>query len=424
MNNTKRILAGLGILLLLSVLVFGVVTWRQQAPESDTAEAAADLYTCPMHPSVISDRPGACPVCGMSLVKKTTGKSNTQNEDVRKHAMILSGDQQAAAGVATVVATVKSMTKVLHATGVIDYPEPNFRHISMRFPGRIERLFLTSVGQMVNKGDRVAEIFSPEAISAQHEYLLALQSMEAAETTGGAFQSNSSDLLAESKAKLLRWGFTNAQLENLEKTRMVSDTITIYSPISGIVLKKNVDPQHYSPVGEDLYDVADISTVWLHLDIYERDVPLLRPGTSVEATGEALPGKVIKGTVTFISPVVDPTTRTVRVRVVLPNPGLDLKIGMFMTARIISRIPESLVLPSTAVISTGNNEIVWVKTSENMFEPRSVEVGIRTHSEVQIVKGISKGEQVVSSGGYLIDSESQLAGPHENVMGSHPTNEQ
>ena len=378
-------------------------------PESvATGKEEESYYTCPMHPSVRTDRPGACPVCGMALVKKTTEKEMSRSEHSSLGAVTMSTSQQVLANVSTTIAEWRKLRKEIRAVGKIDYAEPNFRHISTRFPGRLEHLYLTYTGQKVKKGDPVADVYSPEVISAQQEFLLALDSYNESKDIQGTTSSGAAALLEQSREKLVRWGITETQIDELQKSKRVKELFTIHSPITGTVLKKSVDPQHYAATGEDMYDVADLSSVWLYADMYEYELKGLKIGQAVEATSNAYPGEVFRGKVTFISPTIEASSRTVRVRAEFDNPHEKLKPEMFVNAAIKIELQASVVVPVTAVLSTGNRQVVWVQKSERVFEPRVVTLGDRAGEFYQVLSGLEEGDTIVSSGGYLIDSESQL----------------
>ncbi|MFI5251471.1 MAG: efflux RND transporter periplasmic adaptor subunit [Bacteroidota bacterium] len=379
------------------------------AESSTTTELApGEYYTCPMHPQVHKDQPGACPICGMTLVKKTAAHAMSESDKNNIATVSISPSKQVLANVATSIAVKMALEKEIRAVGAIDYAEPNFKQISIRFPGRLDKLYLTYTGQNVHKGDPVADVYSPEAISAQQEYLLAKDSYDEVKSQTDLISGGAQSLLDQARQKLLRWDFTEHQIAELESTKTVQKTITIHSPISGTVLKKFADPQHYASAGEDLYDVADLSTVWMYSEIYEYEVENIKNGQIVVASSDAFPGRIFTGKVIFISPTIDPSSRTAKVRIELPNPRLDLKVGMYVNARISVKLQESVVVPISAVLSTGSRQIVWIQKDGEVFQPRVVTTGERTGEYIQILDGIDEGDTIVTSGGYLIDSESQL----------------
>ncbi len=407
--NTKRVVILMIGILLVGATIFVVARRSSEMPSghtvSDSIKTASDYYTCPMHPSVHSDHPGACPICGMTLVKKSSEPDTSMHMSMDMGSVTVSPARQVLADVATTPARRGTLDREIRAVGTIMAAEPNVRRITARFPGRLDHLYLTYTGQSVKKGDPVADVYSPEAISAQEEYLLAL----------GSDTQDGGSLLGKSREKLLRWGFTDAQISALARSGKVRDVVTIYSPISGIVVDKQIDPQQYAAAGQDLYEVADLSSVWLTADLYEYEISDLKLGETVEASTEAYPGKIFRGKITFISPTVDPATRTVRVRAEIPNPTGELKTEMYVNVLVRIRMPETVVVPASAIISTGTHRMVWVQKEEGVFEPRHVVVGATGGDSVQILEGLDAGEIVATSGGYLLDSESQLQAPSSGM---------
>ncbi len=372
-----------------------------------------------MHPSVHSEKPGACPICGMTLVKRSVVQQATTNDTSSLSTVSLSPRERILANVETTIVRRQTFSKVVNAVGVIDFAEPNLRHITMRFPGRLDHLFLNFTGQKIHQGEAVAAVYSPEAISAQQEFILALNSHDEADST---IMNDPASLMAQSKEKLLLLGFTPQQIEKLRRTRKADNLVTIVSPITGTVVKKYVDPQHYAAVGEVIYDIADLSTVWMNADVYEQDIRFMKIGQSVEITSDAYPGESFSGTVTFIDPVMNSDTRTVRVRTEFVNSDGKLKPNMFVATKVDVTIPHALTLPSSAILITGKRNVVWVESMPNMFEQRNVEIGAAGESEVEILSGVREGETVATSGGFLIDSESSLRTPmSESIHAGHST---
>jgi len=377
-------------------------------PESSAhADHQEEYYTCPMHLSVRKDKPGACPVCGMALVKKTAAKEMPDGDMTSLEAVRLSSTQRVMANVATATVERRMLNKEINAVGVVEVAEPNFKHISSRFPGRLEKLYLNYTGQTVRAGDPVAEVYSPEAISAQQEFLLALQSQEISKTATAIIANTSTQLLEQAKQKLVLLGLERL-IPELAQTRKAREIVTIYSPIRGTVLKKSVDPQQYIETGEDMYDVADLSIMWMYLEVYEKDLRFVKIGQPVRMTSEAYPNEIFTGKVTFIDPTINNETRTVRVRAEFANPAGKLKLGLYVKAQIMIPINDALVVPTSAVLTTGKRTVVWIEVQENMFEPREVVVGAQTEEYYEVLSGLQGGEKIVVTGGFLLDSESQL----------------
>ncbi len=428
----KNISIGIVSLIVLAVLGYMIFPKiSQQQREHVTTSSDKDAlnngkkeyeqfyYTCPMHPFIHKDAPGACPVCGMTLIKKTQGVELSSTELKTMKEVSVSPSRQVLANVSTAVARRLSLNKEIRAVGTIDYAEPNLRHISIRFAGRIEKLHVTFTGQHVRKSDPVADVYSPEAVSAQQEYLLAKDSYDQVKDANEMILESARSLLERSKEKLSLWGFTEKQLQQLDQTKQANRTITIYSPISGTVTRKNAEVQQYVNAGENLFDIADLSVVWLNVDVYESEIHNLSIGQRVEATSDSYPDEVFIGKINFINPVIETASRTVKLRSEFTNVHEKLKPEMFLTAVLKIPISPAIVIPSTAVISTGTCQIVWVQKQEGVFEPRVVHVGQESGNSIQILSGLEEGETIVISGGYLIDSESQLQASQGEEGHSH-----
>ena len=385
-------------------------------PKADNHNAAqngadshvtSDYYTCPMHPSVRSDKPGVCPICHMTLVKVSQMQKGAEPID-KISSVALSPSKQVLANISTVRAESRSLVQEIGMVGKIDYPEPNTQQITTRFGGRIEKLSVSYVGQHVRRGDPVAEIYSPDALTAQHELLVALSSSPGHVQGSDSSAENGSDLVERSKVKLRFLGFTDSQIGDLISTKSVKSFVTVHSPISGTVVRKNVELQRYVASGDPLFEVAALQTVWLQLDAYESDLGSVKIGQLITATIDAFPSEEFKGTVSFIGAVMESSTRTVRVRATLDNKDLKLKPEMFAQAVIHVPLQRGVVIPSSAVIATGKRCLVWVEVSPGHFESRPVKLGQRASDYYQVLAGLHEGESIAVSGAYLIDSESQL----------------
>ncbi len=384
---------------------------RQGEARHNASETSEEYYTCPMHPSVRSDRPGACPVCGMALVKKTALQEASSDELAQLRHVSLSPTQRVIANVSTEQSRVRRLVREVRSAGIVDFAEPLRATVSARFRGRLETLHVNFTGERVKKGQPLFELYSPDLISAEQDYLLAHQSV-AFSSTDAAMHSGSRQLLNAARDRLkIHFGMTEAQISRLETSGKVSTAVTFYAPLSGTVITKEILEGQYVDEGTPLYEVADLSRVWVYFDMYETEINHVRIGQEIAFSTDAYPGQSFAGNVTFVDPVMNADTRTVRVRIEASNPRNALKPGMFVMGRIRIQLPPALTVPSSAVLSMGKREVVWVEMEPNAFVPRTVTVGVRTEHYAQVLKGLSEGETIVVTGGYLIDSESALQSP-------------
>ncbi|HTX18344.1 MAG TPA: efflux RND transporter periplasmic adaptor subunit [Bacteroidota bacterium] len=408
------------IAMLAIILIAGCESGRKQAEQATPGSSApTEYYTCVMHPSIHSDKPGACPICGMALVRRTTEIEVAANDTMDLRPVSISPRERILANVRSDSVRRETLNREIDAVGIIDFAEPNLRHITMRFSGRLDRLFLQYTGQQVKRGDPVALVYSPEAISAQEEFILALKSVDVTGGEDSVIGHTPMLLTSQSQEKLLELGFSSSQIETLRKTRKVESHVTIVSPISGTVIKKYVDPQHYAAEGEVIYDVADLSTVWMYADVYEQDLRFVKVGQFVDISTDAYPGEYFSGRVTFIEPVMNSETRTARIRTEFINHEGKLKPQMFVSVQFYHVTPEALVIPASSVLRTGKRDLVWVEDHPNLFVPRIVSLGSDAGDLVEVLSGLREGEMVASSGGFLIDSESELDIPEHQSPVPH-----
>ncbi len=371
---------------------------------------AKEYYTCPMHPSVISDKPGACPVCGMALVRKSAQKDASDAELALIKGVSLSQAQRVIANVSTIRAERGAMKKVIHAVGVVGYAEPLQAKVAARFRGRIEKLYVDYTGEVVHKGQPLFELYSPDLVSAEQELILAVNASEHFGTNGN--EESQQGLLQAARDRLrIHFGFTRQQIEEVERSKQVRTTATFSSPIQGTVISKEVQQGQYVDEGMLLYQLVDLSKVWIYLDVYEKDVRFIKVGKSVEITSESYPNETFTGRVTFIDPVVSGETRTVRVRTEFNNPVGKLKPQMYVKAEVRVPVNDAIVIPTSAVLATGRRDVVWVEVDSNKFEPRTVMLGVHSESACEVLSGLRAGESIVVSGGFMLESESQLQHP-------------
>ena len=354
-------------------------------------------WTCTMHPQVHMDKPGSCPICGMDLIKKVADEKPEAVSDKDMANMVtLSGKKQVLANVSTVVVKKEFLQEQITAYSYLDFVENNRKTISARFNGRIEKLLVDKTGDYVKKGQPLFEIYSPDLVQAQNEYLIALNN------------SQNSSLQKAAKKKLEIFGLTQDQIQTLEKTKEINLTLTYFSPFSGTVIEKKVQEGVYVNEGTAIYDMAELSTLWNIAEVYENNLSNVKVGSPVKLHLRAYPGEEFNGRVTFIYPVINSQTRTVKVRSEFASLGGKLKPQMYGETIFNSAGGQGLLVPADAVIIAGKRAVVWTKTADGMFEARSVQIGNRFVDKYQIVSGLNEGDEIAATGGFLIDSESQL----------------
>ena len=403
----KVILLGIGIGLLAGLwLGRGCADRRSAAaPASAAAVVAAkpaEVWTCSMHPQIRQPKPGQCPICGMDLILAVGGEDDPV-DGVRE--IELSAHAQKLAEVETAPVERRAVAVDIRLAGRIQPDETRTAVIAPRVAGRIDKLYANVLGMPVKAGEPLAELYSPELVSAQQELL------QMAKAPGAA------SLLEAARERLRLWGLTAEQIAGIERDGQVHDHVTFVAPIGGIVLEKDVREGQYVDAGMRLFTVADLSRVWVQLDAYESDLAWLRTGQEVEFEAEAYPGEMFKGAIAFIEPVLDPATRTVRVRADVPNAVGRLKPEMFVRAVVRAAVAGDgaeapLVIPATAPLLTGTRAVVYVAVPdrEGVFEGREVVLGPRAKDFYVVREGLYEGEQVVVQGAFKIDSSLQIQG--------------
>jgi Cu(I)/Ag(I) efflux system membrane fusion protein len=323
----------------------------------------------------------------------------------------LSPDKVQLIGVRTAVVEMRPLGKQIRTVGKVEPDETRLAFVNTKIAGWVKKLYVDYTGKEVVKGQPLLSIYSPDLVTAQEEYLIALRSARrAGQEAGGMPEAEASrrELLESAKRRLQLWDITDEQIAELEKTGKPQTDMTIEAPLSGIVLEKMVLEGGYITPGMNLYRIADLSSVWITADIYEYEVPLVRAGQAARVTLPYQSGQALLATVNYIYPTLDPVSRTVKVRLTMKNPGLMLKPEMFANVEINVSSGARLAIPKEAVLDSGRRQIVYVEKKPGVYEMRQVTLGVRGEEYVEVLKGIKKGERVVTSGNFLIDSESQL----------------
>lgn len=329
--------------------------------------------------------------------------------------VVLSPDKVQLIGVRTAPVEYLVVDRRIRTVGKVEPDETRLAFVNTKIAGWVKKLYVNFTGDRVKKGQPLLSIYSPDLVTAQEEYLLALHSLKSSPTVTGSFsevESSREELLDSSRRRLLLWDITEEQIQELEKSGKPKTDVSLQAPLSGIVLEKMVLEGTYITPGMNLYRIADLSRVWIIADIYEYEAPIVKIGQEAIVTFAYEPGVSIRASLIYIYPVLDPVTRTIKVRLAAENPDLKLKPEMFSNVEIMAATRPRLTIPTEALIDSGPRKIVYVEKKPGTYEMRQVTLGVRGTNYVEVLKGVRKGERVVTSGNFLIDSESQLrAGP-------------
>src|SRR5579863_10226704 len=360
---------------------------------------------------------------GAAIQLRSGGGSMTQEtqQGTQPGATVrLAPTEMTAAGVQVADVRTAVLKTSIDAFGRVEQPESQLAAVSAWIGGRVDKLYVQYTGERVRRGQRVAELYSPEVATALEEYRLAQENRERLGQSDDAFARTQADSLVEaSRRKLELWGITPEQISAGDASSGSGvPHVTIYANGEGTVVERKVTQGQYVTAGETLLTLSDLSEIWIKADVYEDQLPQIQPGQDVDITAEALPNRTLHGHVQFIEPTTNPQTRTVPVHVHLPNPGMRLMPGMFVSATFVSRAAQaSLVVPRSAVLDTGTRKIVYVAKSDGVFEAREVQTGAPTEDQFPVISGLKAGDQVVLNGNFMIDSQAQLSGGMSGLYG-------
>jgi Cu(I)/Ag(I) efflux system membrane fusion protein len=372
----------------------------EEKKELITRDNPSAVWTCSMHPQIRMPAPGKCPICGMDLIPLIHS-----NVSVDPEAIQFTPEAAQLANVLTSVVTSQKPVKEVRLYGKVQADERLLQSQVAHIPGRIEQLMVNFTGETVKKGQTLAVIYSPELVTAQQELLEAAKTKD---TQPGIYEA--------AREKLQLWKLTDSQISNIEGSGSVQTKFEIVSNTSGIVTARRVNNGDHVSQGTVLYDIADLSSLWVMFDAYESDLPFLNVGDNLDFTVQAMPGKSYSGRIIFIDPVLDPVNRVSKVRVEISNPSGRLKPEMFATGIVQANLGDfrnKLVIPRSAVLWTGKRSIVYVKqagTSEPIFKMREIELGPMLGSSYIVEDGLMEGEEIVAQGTFSVDAAAQLEG--------------
>ncbi|MHB1033418.1 MAG: efflux RND transporter periplasmic adaptor subunit [Pirellulales bacterium] len=411
----------------ISLMAFGALLWTSGCGSpKKVVPANPTIWTCAMHPQVRQDGPGKCPICGMNLTRirseepKQAGEGSTSTEpmgtpsDVPGHATVMiPGELQQRIGVRIGRVERGPLTMSVNALGIVQPDETRVARINIKTEGWVDKLFVNFVGQTVRKGDPLLSIYSPQFLSTQQELL---NSLRAERTLGGSQQP----LSEAARRRLELWDVPSDEIDQLVQTGKPHKDLILRSPISGTVLERNVFERQYVTPEKELYVIGDLSTVWVQAKVYEYEIPHVEIGQPATVTIPSLPDQQFTGKVVFIQPTVAEVTRTVQVRIELPNQKGIFKPGMFAQISIKHAMGEGLLVPTSAVLRTGERDIAYRVEPGDHFVPVAVKISpIQFGERYEVFEGLKEGEQVVISANFLIDSESRIRLGAGGMAGMH-----
>ena len=399
----KKYIIYLGLLvvgLFLGWLLFGISSKKETVHNHDVVSETKQMWTCSMHPQIMQPEAGDCPICGMDLIPAETSADGLSADQFKlsENAMALANIQTSMVGNGNVDGnTIKLSGKI------VENEEANAVQVSY-FSGRIERLHISFTGEKVTKGQLLASIYSPELYAAQQELI-----------TASSLKESQPALYNAVRNKLKLWKLSESQINQIETSKKVKENFPVYATVSGTVSEKLVAEGDYIKQGQSLLKIANLSTVWANFDVYENQIDLFKKGQDVMVSAKAYPTKEFKGEVAFIDPVLNSSTRTVKLRVVLNNKDNLFKPGMFVEGNIEgiqTNNAQTISIPATAILWTGKRSVVYLKANPNepIFEMRQITLGNKIGDQYQVVEGLHTGDEIVTNGTFTVDAAAQLQG--------------
>ena len=398
-----------------------------------------DYYTCTMHPSVKSQTPGKCPICSMDLVpvmkrggEEAKSQASPQTQDVKSGGemkdmpgmpgmktggetkgaqtseFIVPVERQQQIGVTYAKVERKPLRHTIRAVGMV-VPDKgrNWQFVS-RVDGYVQKLNVTAPGEIVEKDAPLMSIYSPDLLTSEREFVELLRMRDEARTKDA--RETPDKLIESAKRRLHLWNVTDAQIDELQRTRKPQENLTLLSPFRGIVQSVPVDQGKGVKVGDMLVEVADLSVVWVWAEFYENELSMLQVGQKIAVTAKSYPGQNFEGTLSLINPFLDEMKRTAKGRIDIPNPEFKLRPGMYVNAELAMDMGEALTVPVSAIMPTGDRNIVFVDKGEGKLEPRIVRLGSKYGDIYEVQSGLQESERVIASANFLIDAESKVQG--------------
>jgi len=386
---------------------FELERWRAKPAAAGPAERKVLYWVDPMHPWYKSDKPGIAPDCGMKLVPMYAGEQLPNQ--AAANAVQVSPEKQQSIGVEYGTAEYEATADTIRAAARVTLDETRIVKVQTRLEGWIDRVFADFTGKYVKKGDALATVYSPDALATQQEFLLALRARHT--MRDGAMPEmavGNDNLVAAARKRLELWDISGPQIDEVQRTGKPIENLTVYAPASGYITERNAFPKQHVTSDTVLYTLADLSSVWVVADVFEYEAAGVRLGQAATLTLDYLPGRAFYGRVSYILPGVDPASRTLKARIAFDNPGGLLKPDMYGQVEIRTGGVRRLMAPESAVLDSGDRQVVYVDRGNGNLEPRPVRVGEHVGGKIEILAGLTAGERIVTSGNFLLDSESQL----------------
>lgn len=388
--------------------------------------ARKQMYQCPMHPSVVMDHPGVCPICGMTLVP--IASSGGDDSAHAGHLMPEQGvpglstvridpERQQMIGLTTTDVARGPIGGAWRTTGRVAIDETRVRHVNIKVPGFVERIYVDFLGKPVKQGEALFSIYSPELLAAQEELLLALRTQQRLSSAGGLAHDGDA-LVGAAYRKLELWDIPKTEIEGVIATGSPLKTLTIYSPIAGAVTRKDVVQGMKLEAGTMPYEITDLSEVWVLADVYESELSQVKIGMIADFVPKAFPNRSFAGRATFMDPILDASTRTAKVRLSFSNKQGELRPGMFGEVMLRGTAREALRIPADAAVRSGTETYLFVSLGDGKFAPRRVALGETDGKFVEVISGVEEGERVIGRANFLIDSESRLRASLEAMRGA------
>ena len=380
---------------------------QASATPAPQGERKVLFYYDAMNPQNHYEKPGKAPD-GMDLVPKYADEESGM-ENMPVGTVKLSSAKQQLIGVQTGVVERQRLFRTIRAVGQLSADETKLSHVHLKVNGWIEQVYVDYVGKLVKKGDPLFTLYSPDLVATEQEYLIARRGKQTlGDSSFPDVSEGANSLLSAARERLRLWDISDQQIKDLDETGKITRTLTFYSPVTGFVMDRKAFPQTAVTPDMDLYVIADLSTIWANAQIYEYEVPYVHVGQMAQMELSYYPGKEYTGRVNYIYPTLDPQTRTVKVRLEFPNPGFELKPDMYSDVALKVDYGNQVVVPQSAVLDSGERQTVFVSQGDGYFAPREVKIGDKVDEKAIVLSGLRAGETVVTSGNFLIDSESRL----------------